>query len=164
MAEETQRIESEDELYKKMFRRRKLLEEQKADDKQRQNELDETASWYESAREARQNELGYIDSLIDDWFLRQYEKNPYYRYRSRNGSVSKRSITTWKHDDAKLLENIPDKYIDVKPKVKWGDYKKTLEVTDDGKVVNKETGELVDGVTASKSIKVNIKSPEEGEN
>lgn len=161
MAEETQRIESEDELYKKMFRRRKLLEEQKADDKQRQNELDETASWYEPAREARQNELGYIDSLIDDWFLRQYEKNPYYRYRSRNGSVSKRSITTWKHDDAKLLENIPDKYIDVKPKVKWGDYKKTLDVTDDGKVVNKETGELVEGVTASKSLKVTIKSPEE---
>lgn len=146
MAEETQRIESEDELYKKMFRRRKLLEEQKADDKQ------------------RQNELGYIDSLIDDWFLRQYEKNPYYRYRSRNGSVSKRSITTWKHDDAKLLENIPDKYIDVKPKVKWGDYKKTLDVTDDGKVIDKETGELVDGVTASKSIKVNIKSPEEDKN
>lgn len=164
MAEETQRIESEDELYKKMFRRRKLLEEQKADDKQRQNELDETASWYEPAREARQNELGYIDSLIDDWFLRQYEKNPYYRYRSRNGSVSKRSITTWKHDDAKLLENIPDKYIDVKPKVKWGDYKKTLDVTDDGKVIDKETGELVDGVTASKSIKVNIKSPEEDKN
>lgn len=161
MAEETQRIESEDELYKKMFRRRKLLEEQKADDKQRQNELDETASWYEPAREARQNELGYIDSLIDDWFLRQYEKDPYYRYRSRNGSVSKRSITTWKHDDAKLLENIPDKYIDVKPKVKWGDYKKTLDITDDGKVIDKETGELVDGVTASKSIKVNIKSPEE---
>ena len=160
MAEETQRIESEDELYKKMFRRRKLLEEQKADDKQRQNELDETASWYEPAWEARQNELGYIDSLIDDWFLRQYEKNPYYRYRSRNGSVSKRSITTWKHDDAKLLENIPDKYIDVKPKVKWGDYKKTLDVTDDGKVIDKETGELVDGVTASKSIKVTIKSPE----
>lgn len=164
MAEETQRIESEDELYKKMFRRRKLLEEQKADDKQRQNELDETASWYEPAREARQNELGYIDSLIDDWFLRQYEKNPYYRYRSRNGSVSKRSITTWKHDDAKLLENIPDKYIDVKPKVKWGDYKKTLDVTDDGKVIDKETGELVDGVTASKSIKVNIKSPVEDKN
>lgn len=164
MAEETQRIESEDELYKKMFRRRKLLEEQKADDKQRQNELDETASWYEPAREARQNELGYIDSLIDDWFLRQYEKNPYYRYRSRNGSVSKRSITTWKHDDAKLLENIPDKYIDVKPKVKWGDYKKTLDITDDGKVIDKETGELVDGVTASKSIKVNIKSPEEDKN
>mgnify|MGYP005750244539 CR=1 FL=1 len=164
MAEETQRIESEDELYKKMFRRRKLLEEQKADDKQRQNELDETTSWYEPAREARQNELGYIDSLIDDWFLRQYEKNPYYRYRSRNGSVSKRSITTWKHDDAKLLENIPDKYIDVKPKVKWGDYKKTLDITDDGKVIDKETGELVDGVTASKSIKVNIKSPEEDKN
>ena len=111
-------------------------------------------------RDQRQSTLGYVNSLIDDFFMRQYEKNPHYRYRSRNGSVSKREITTFNHDDSKLLTHVPDKFITTNPKVKWGEYKKTLTATDDGRAVN-EDGEIVDGVTTTKGIKVIVKMPEE---
>lgn len=161
MNEETKRLETEDDLYKALYWRLQLFKEQLKDDDQRSKELKQTNDWYEPAHEHRQQQLAYVNSLISDFYIRQYEKNPHYRYRSRNGSVSKRQVTNWVHDDAKLLEHIPDKYIDVELKVKWGDYKKTLKITDDGKAVNKETGELVEGVTGTKGIKVIIKTPEE---
>ncbi|MEY8441840.1 hypothetical protein AALA17_04170 [Lactobacillaceae bacterium 24-114] len=85
--------------------------------------------------------------------MRQYEKNPYYRYKSRNGSISKRENTTYLHDDKKLLANVPDKFI--KKSLKWSDFKKTLTATDNGMVVN-EDGEIVEGVTAKKNFKVII--------
>ena len=160
MEEKTKRLESEEDLYKALYWRHQIEMEQQKDDKQRQKEIDETNSWYEPARDQRQNALGYVNSLIDDFFMRQYEKNPHYRYRSRNGSVSKREITTFNHDDSKLLTHIPNKFIATNPKVKWGEYKTTLTATDDGRAVN-EDGEIVDGVTTTKGIKVIIKSPEE---
>lgn len=160
MNEETKRLETEDDLYKALWWRRQLEAEQAKDDEQRQKEIDETNKWYEPARNKRQNTLGYVNSLISDFFMRKYEENPHYRYKSRNGSVSKREVTVFNHDDAKLIAHVPDKYIATNPKVKWGEYKKTLTATDDGRAVN-EDGEIVDGVTTSKGIKVTIKTPEE---
>lgn len=152
-------IQNEDDLYKQLYRLRKLNEEQAKDDEQYNKEITESQAWYEPAKQKRQTTIDNIEALIEEFYVEQYRKDPYYRYKSRNGSVSKRETTKLVHDDSKLLKTVPDKY--VKRSIKWGDFKKTLHDAGNGKVVN-EDGEIVDGVTAEKSLSVIIK-PTKGE-
>lgn len=153
------RIQSEDELNKKLYRLRKLKEEQKQDDEQRERELADTAAWYQPETDRRSVEIANVEALISDYYMRRYEENTHYRFKSRNGSVSKRKSTDYDHDDAKLLEIVDDKYIKTTKKLDWSAYKKTLTVMDDGRCVN-EDGEIVP-VTAHETIKVMIKTPKE---
>lgn len=148
-------IHNEDELYKQLYRLRKLNEEQAKDDEQYNKEIAESQAWYEPAKQKRQTIIDNIESLIEEFYVNQYQKDPYYRYKSRNGSVSKRETTTFVHDDSELLKTVPDKY--VKRSVKWGDFKKTLRDAGNGTVVN-EDGEIVKGVKAKKSLNVIIKT------
>lgn len=148
-------IQNEDELSKKLYQLRKLKEEQAHEDERYQKEIDESNAWYLPSKQARKNKIEEVESLIGEFYMRQYDKNPYYRFKSRNGSVSKRKTTSWQHNDKKLLESIPDEFI--KRSVKWGDYKKTLQATDSGTVVD-DNGEVVDGVTTTQTIKVDIKT------
>lgn len=150
------RITDEEELYKALYRLRKLDEEQAHDDAQRQKELDETNAWYVPATKTRQKDREDIESRIRDYYLTQYEANPYYRYKSRNGSVSKRKNVKYTYDDQQLLSKVPAKFIKTTKELRWGEYKKTLKVLDDGRVVN-EDGEIVEGITAKNEINVIIK-------
>lgn len=150
------RITDEEGLYKALYRLRKLDEEQAHDDAQRQKELDETNAWYVPATKTRQDEREAVESRIKDFYLTQYEANPHYRYKSRNGSVSKRKTVEWTHDDQQLIDKVPADYIKTTKKLQWGDFKKTLTPLDDGRVVN-EDGEIVPGVTATSVINVTIK-------
>ena len=155
------RIQSEDELHKKMYRLRKLKEEQKQADEQRERELADTAAWYQPETDRRSVEIADVEALISDYYMRRYEENPHYRFKSRNGSVSKRKSTEYDHDDSKLLEMVDDKYIKTTKKLDWSAYKKTLTVMNDGRCVN-EDGEIVP-VTAHEEIKVMIKMPKDDE-
>lgn len=54
-------------------------------------------------------------------------------------------------DEDKLIQTFDgSKYVDYTPKLKWGELKKSLAIvgegTSDAKVINKETGEVVEGV------------------
>ena len=161
MTEEEQdgRIQNEDELYKKLYYLRCLKKEQSQADERRDRELAETDAWYKPDKETRSMQIANVEALISDFYMRQYEQNPHYRFKSRNGNVSKRKSTDYDHDDAKLLEMVDDKYIKTTKKLDWGAYKKTLTVMDDGRCVN-EDGEIVP-VTAHDEIKVMIKMPKE---
>lgn len=150
------RITDEEGLYKALYRLRKLDEEQAHDDAQRQKELDETNAWYVPATKTRQDEREAVESRIKDFYLTQYEANPHYRYKSRNGSVSKRKNVKYTYDDQQLLSKVPAKFIKTTKELRWGEYKKTLKVLDDGRVVN-EDGEIVEGITAKNEINVIIK-------
>lgn len=153
------RIQSEDELYKKLYYLRCLKKEQCQADERRDRELAETDAWYKPDKETRSMQIANAEALISDFYMRQYEQNPHYRFKSRNGNVSKRKSTDYDHDDAKLLEIVDDKYIKTTKKLDWSAYKKTLTVMDDGRCVN-EDGEIVP-VTAHEAIKVMIKTPKE---
>lgn len=98
------RIQSEDELYKKLYYLRCLKKEQRQADERRDRELAETDAWYKPDKETRSMQIANVEALISDFYMRQYEQNPHYRFKSRNGNVSKRKSTDYDHDDAKLLE------------------------------------------------------------
>ena len=104
-------------------------------------------------------QIANVEALISDFYMRQYEQNPHYRFKSRNGNVSKRKSTEYERNDSELLEMVDDKYIKTTKKLDWSAYKKTLTVMDDGRCVN-EDGEIVP-VTAHEAIKVMIKTPKE---
>ena len=153
------RIQDEDELYKKLYYLRCLKQEQRQADERRDRELAETDAWYKPDKETRSMQIANVEALISDFYMRQYEQNPHYRFKSRNGNVSKRKSTDYDHDDAKLLEMVDDKYVKTTQKLDWSAYKTTLTVMDDGRCVN-EDGEIVP-VTAHEAIKVMIKTPKE---
>lgn len=153
------RIQSEDELHKKLYRLRKLKEEQKQADEQRERELADTAAWYQPGTDRRSVEIADVEALISDYYMRRYEENPHYRFKSRNSSVSKRKNTKFDHDDKRLVNLVDPKFVKTTKKLDWSAYKKTLTVMDDGRCVN-EDGEIVP-VTAHDEIKVIIKIKED---
>ena len=108
MTEEEQdgRIQNEDELYKKLYYLRCLKKEQRQADERRDRELAETDAWYKPDKETRSMQIANVEALISDFYMRQYEQNPHYRFKSRNGNVSKRKSTDYDHDDAKLLSRL----------------------------------------------------------
>lgn len=71
-------------------------------------------------------------------------------YRLLSGTLTRKfGGTTMKQDDARLVEFLKAsgqlEFIKTEEKPKWGDFKKRLEIMG-GSVVDKETGEIVEGV------------------
>lgn len=150
------RIQNEEELHKKLYRLRKLKEEQERADAQRERELADTAAWYQPETDRRSTEIADVEALISDFYMRQYEKNPYYKFKSRNGTVSKRTSNHYDHNDKQLVDLVDDKFVKTTKKLDWAKYKATLTVLDDGRCVD-ENGELVP-VTVQQQVKVMIKT------
>ena len=72
-------------------------------------------------------------------------------YRLLSGTLTRKfGGTTMKQDDEKLVQLLKNsgqlEFIKTEEKPKWGDFKKRLEIMG-GSVVDKETGEIVEGVT-----------------
>ena len=72
-------------------------------------------------------------------------------YRLLSGTLTRKfGGTTMKQDDEKLVQFLKDsgqlEFIKTEEKPRWGDFKKRLEIMG-GSVVDKETGEIVEGVT-----------------
>lgn len=72
-------------------------------------------------------------------------------YRLLSGTLTRKfGGTTMKQDDEKLVQFFKDsgqlEFIKTEEKPRWGDFKKRLEIIG-GSVVDKETGEIVEGVT-----------------
>ena len=72
-------------------------------------------------------------------------------YRLLSGTLTRKfGGTTMKQDDEKLVQFLKNsgqlEFIKTEEKPRWGDFKKRLEIMG-GSVVDKETGEIVEGVT-----------------
>ena len=72
-------------------------------------------------------------------------------YRLLSGTLTRKfGGSQMKQDDAQLVQYLKDsgqlEFIKTEEKPKWGDFKKRLEIMG-GSVVDKETGEIVEGVT-----------------
>ncbi len=72
-------------------------------------------------------------------------------YRLLSGTLTRKfGGTTMKQDDEKLVQFLKDsgqlEFIKTEEKPRWGDFKKRLEIMG-GSVVDKETGEIVEGVS-----------------
>lgn len=113
--------------------------------------------WYAAAKEKTDRKREHWQTLLNEYMRSKLRENSEYKLSTPNGSLSSRKKTEWKHDDKKLLERLKDtEYVQTTQKVKWGAYRKTLEVFN-GKAID-ENGEIVEGVTAEEVRNVIIRT------
>lgn len=124
--------------------------------------------WYNPQNEKNQDEINFFQSLIEEYRLTK----PDGKVTVPSGKTSVRTTKKFTKDETALLkyvESAHPEFIENNPKVKWGDFKKTLTAIN-GQAVD-ENGEIVDGVTTQEETKVTYKPnmavidlPESGEN
>lgn len=159
--EKDYRIQTEEELAKKLYKLRMLNAEMAKNDARRQKELDETNAWYQPEAKRINDEIAKTNELIDDYARRQLEENPWWKYAGRNGKISKRKSEQWNYNTQEILKRgVADKYIKTKHDLDWASYKKSLTELDDGRLVD-ENGELINDITVTHGLTITIK-PTEG--
>lgn len=164
--EQNQVINSEEELAKKLYHLRKLNEEQAIEDERYQREIAESDEWYKPSKTKRANQIEYVESLIEDYYHRRLQENPYYRYKDRNGTISKKTSTTYDYNDEELVNSLPDDLL--KKTVNKAGLKKLFQsekrdgrkviVTDSEGHPITEDGEVIKGVIAKEQTQVTIKT------
>ena len=107
----------------------------------------------EAARRRCENGTAFLTSKLAQFFetVPHKETKTKHSYRLLSGTLAKKlGGPTMEKDDAKLLEHLRSsgnsQYIQQTEKPMWGEYKKRLEIQG-GLVIDKETGEIVEGVT-----------------
>lgn len=116
---------------------------------------DQIAELNEKRKELKEKygkKTSYLRSLLCEYFMSVPHKSTKTQetYKLLSGSlVMKKASQKIIHDDEKLLAYLDqfedsENYIKVERSIKWSEFKKELEIMD-GKVVDKETGEIVDG-------------------
>lgn len=164
--ESKQIINSEEELSKKLYRLRKLNEEQAIEDERYQREIAESDEWYQPSKKQRANQIDYVTALIEDYYHRRYAEDPYYRYKDRNGTVGKKTSTDYAYNDEELINSLPDELL--KKTAKKAELKKLFQseevdgrkkiITDnEGHPITKD-GEVIKGVVVKEKTEVTIKT------
>lgn len=141
--ESKQIINNEEELGKKLYRLRKLNEEQAIEDERYQREIAESDEWYQPSKEKRANQIEYVEALIEDYYHRRLQENPYYRYKDRNGTVSKKTV-----NKVGLKKLFQSEKVDGRKKI----------ITDNEGHPITEDGEIIKGVIAKEKTEVTIKT------
>src|SRR5690554_5096680 len=115
-------------------------------------EISKIESWLNQIKEERQNKIDHLQSMLAEYAMKQREKDPSFKsMKLPNGSFGfRKQQVRWNYDDKQLLESLKEKgmtdFIKVEYKVNKRDLKRALKVANN-KVINPETGEVVEGVT-----------------
>ena len=159
-SEQQEVINNEEELAKKLYRLRKLKEEQAIEDERYQREIAESNEWYKPSKAKRTNQIDDVTALIEDYYQRRYAEDPYYRYKDRNGTVSKKTSTTYDYNDEELINSLPEELL--KKTVNKVGLKKLFQSEkvdgrNEGHPIT-EDGEVIKGVIAKEQTQITIKT------
>lgn len=106
-------------------------------------------------RDKHDREVGYFRGLLMAYFERvpHKETKTQAKYSLLNGDlIRRRGGVDYKRDDAQLVGWLKAtgkvQLVKVTEAPAWADLKKTLTVAENGAVIDTETGEIVEGVTA----------------
>lgn len=140
----------------------KLEENQKARaliEEQYQRMIARHEKWREDAlAELESNDL-YLKGLLESWATEKLADGKKKSVKLPSGRVGFRAGgEIWKMGDEKVEATTPallafvkqddDSFVKVQESVRWGDYKKTLTVMEDGRVVS-ASGQIVEGMTVT---------------
>lgn len=157
-------ISTEEEADWALMKLREVTKQEAKDKRMYEINKKRVDDWYATAKEKTDRKRENFETLLNYYMRKKLKENPKYKLSTPNGGLSSRKKTEWTYDDKKLLERLKDtEYVQTTQKVKWGNYRKTLEVFN-GKVID-ENGEIVEDVTAEEVRNVIIKTAdiEEGE-
>lgn len=115
--------------------------------------------WREEALAELDNSDAYLKGLLLPWAQEKVADGKKKSVKLPSGTVGFRAGgETWKMGDEKVEATTPallafvkkddDSFVAVKETVRWGDYKKTLRVMEDGRVVS-ATGQIIEGMSVT---------------
>ncbi|MCY9806536.1 host-nuclease inhibitor Gam family protein [Lentilactobacillus senioris] len=110
--------------------------------------------WYNPQNTSIQDQISYFQGLIEEYRLTK----PDGKVNVPSGKTSVRTTKKFIKDENVLLayvESNHPEFIESNPKVKWGEFKRTLKPVN-GKAVD-ENGEIVEGITTQEETKVTYK-------
>ena len=143
------RVHSDDEA-SWCLRKIKRLKDQKAErDAFVEREIERLKSWQQEQDEQESSSIAFFTVKLQEYYLNLGDKlNGKKSYKLPFGTLQMRKKPAkLERDDEKLMELArPLGLVKVKESLDWAELKKQL-VIDGYKVVNKETGELVEGIT-----------------
>ena len=101
----------------------------------------------------------YLKSLLEPWAAEKIADGKKKSVKLPSGVIGFRvGGKTWKMGDEKIEATTPallafvkqdnESFVKVQESVRWGDYKKTLRVMEDGRVVS-ATGQIIEGMTVT---------------
>jgi|SRR5690625_1217331 len=117
-----------------------------------QAEIDKIERWQNEVNEQAQSSIDYFQSLLAEYAIKKREEDPKFKsLKLPNGRIGfRKSQDKWVYDNDKLIESLEKAelkdFIRVKKEPSKKDIKKAFEVVD-GKVVNPDTGEVIEGIT-----------------
>jgi len=127
---------------------KQLDEVQKTADKERAN----IQEWEDNEKERIETSISYFESLIEKYYSKKLkEEGEDFKINTPHGKVSTRKgRDKWKYNDEQkivdwLKENKYHDFYKIQEKLKKREFKQNFEVVE-GKVVDTNTGEIVDGV------------------
>lgn len=110
--------------------------------------------WYNPQNTSIQDQINYFQGLIEEYRLTKQDG----KVNVPSGKTSVRTTKKFIKDENVLLayvESNHPEFIENNPKIKWGEFKKTLKPVN-GKAVD-ENGEFVEGITTQEETKVTYK-------
>ncbi|MBB1078932.1 host-nuclease inhibitor Gam family protein [Limosilactobacillus sp. STM2_1] len=116
-----------------------------------QIKIDQAKKWLAESNKKLDESRDYYVGLIREYTDPKQAQKATYKLPTPNGNISyAKKQPEYKHDDKKLLEVLPDEFIKTETikKVKWGEFKKHIKdyPVKNGKVIDPETGEMLEGV------------------
>lgn len=132
------------------LRKIKRLKDQKAErDAFVQREIQSLKDWQQEQDEQEASSIGFFTAKLQEYYLSLGEKlNGKKSYKLPFGTLQMRKKPAkLERDDEKLMKVAkPMGLIKVKESLNWAEFKKRL-IIDGYKVIDRETGELIDGIT-----------------
>src|SRR5690625_5230200 len=114
-------------------------------------EIHKIEQWRERENEQANNSIKYFQGLLAEYAVSKREKDPHLKtINLPNGRFGfRKRQPKWKYDNEKVVETLEKlgmtDLVRIKKEPKKSDIKKVFEVVN-GKAVNPETGEVVEGI------------------
>lgn len=123
--------------------------------------IEQIKRWEESETESLENNIDFLESLLQEYLYNTEQK----RVKLPSGSVHiRKQQPKWVYNDDAVLKSLEsskmDEFIRIKKEVNKAELRKNVEVVGN-KVVNKETGEVIDGIEiVEREEKLNVRLSE----
>lgn len=114
--------------------------------------IEKVQSWEEESSKKHLNSIDYFESILADYAMRKRQENPDFKsIKLPNGKFEfRKKQPKWEYDEKKIVktlkENGMENFIRIKESPDKATIKKSL-IVQNGKAINPETGEFVEGIT-----------------
>ena len=130
-----------------------LKDELESSQKLAEKEIDKVERWLAKEEKRIGNEIDFFEDLLFKYALRLKNKDPKFRTKSLpNGAIKfRKQRDKWVYDDEKLLNYLEKSemhdLIRINKEPKKNKLREKFDISQGDKLINPETGEIVDGIT-----------------